>query len=309
VSRLTPAERCWLKIVTFESKLSEEENGPPEVPEPEIGAAQIQIHSPAPPDLLRTASDPVLNEDLALSLLKRSDLHPEVLERLAKNVNALKSRKVRIALASHPHTPRHVSVPMARQFYTFELMKFTLSPSVPADVKVAAEDALISRLNTVTIGERLTLARRSSGRVGAALLLDLDSRDGKIKDDERKIDAKIKAKDAATVARETRVMQTALDNPRLTEAHVISAVLRPAATAALVGAVARHLKWSCRREIRVALLRTEYLSLARALEFSHEIPATLLQEVLASSRLPDKIKGQLLHQSQTNSALSSSKQV
>ena len=300
MSRLTPAERRWLKIVMFENKLSEDENGPPEVHEPEIGAAQI--HGPAPPDLLRTASDPVLNEDLALSLLKRSDLHPEVLERLAKNVNALKSRKVRIALASHPHTPRHVSVPMARQFYTFELMKFTLSPSVPADVKVAAEDALISRLNTVTIGERLTLARRSSGRVGAALLLDLDSRDGKIKDDERKIDAKIKAKDAATVARETRVMQTALDNPRLTEAHVISAVLRPAATAALVGAVARHLKWSCRREIRVALLRTEYLSLARALEFSHEIPATLLQEVLASSRLPDQIKAQLLHESQTNSS-------
>jgi len=307
----------WLKIVMFENKTSEEENAPPtmasatpsfsapapEISEPEIGAAQI--HSPAPPDLLRTAADPLLTEDLALSLLKRADLHPEIMERLARNANALKSRKVRIALASHPHTPRHVSVPMARQFYTFELMKFTLSPSVPADVKVAAEDVLISRLNTVTIGERLTLARRGSGRVGAALLLDLESRDGKIKDDERKIDANVKVKDAATVARETRVMQTALDNSRLTVAQVISAVLRPAATAALVYAVARHLKWSCRREIRVALLRTEHLSLARALEFSQEIPAPLLQEALASSRLPDQIKGQLLHESQTNSALRS----
>jgi hypothetical protein len=95
-------------------------------------------------------------------------------------------------------------------------------------------------------------------------------------------------------ARETRVMPAALDNPRLTEALVINSVLSPAASAALVQAVARHAKWSRRKEIRAALLRTEHLSLARALEFSREIPAALLQEILASSRLPEKIKDQLL---------------
>jgi len=263
--------------------------------EAQINEAQIndaQIHSLAPADLLRAAADPTLTEDLALALLKRADLPPEVLEQLAKNVSALKSRKVKIALASHPHTPRHVSVPLARQFYTFDLMKVALSPRVPADVKVAADDVLISRLKTVTIGERLTLARRASGRVAAALLLDVEKMDGKI------VDGKII--DAKTVARETRVMQTALENPRLTEALVISSVLRPAASAALVHAVAQHEKWSCRREIRAALLRTEHLSLARALEFSREIPAPLLHELLASSRLPAQIKDQLIRQSQAS---------
>ena len=240
-------------------------------------------------DLLHTVADPNLTEDLALALLKRADLLPEVIERLAKNVNALKSRKVKIALVSHPHTPRHVSVPLARQFYTFDLMKVALSPWVPADVKVAADEVLISRLKMVTIGERLTLARRASGRVAAALLLDLEKMDGKSFDS--------KVPDAKTVARETRVMRTALENPRLTESLVISSVLRPAASAALVDAVAQHEKWSCRREIRAALLRTEHLSLARALEFSREIPAPQLHELLASSRLPDKIKNQLLRES------------
>ena len=128
-----------------------------------------------PADLLRTAADPALTEDFALALLKRADLPPEVIEQLAKNASALKSRKVKIALASHPKTPRHVSVPLARQFYTFDLMKVALSPTVPADVKVAVDDVLISRLKTVTIGERLTLARRASGRVAAALLLDVET--------------------------------------------------------------------------------------------------------------------------------------
>src|SRR6202790_2636276 len=239
-------------------------------------------------DLLGTAADPALTEDFALALLKRADLPLEVIEQLAKNTNALKSRKVKIALVIHPKTPRHVSVPLARQFYTFDLMKVALSPTVPADVKIAVDDVLISRLKTVTIGERLTLARRASGRVAAALLMDVETISTKI------IDAK-------TAARETRVVQAALENARLTEALVINSVLRPGASAALVDAFAQHAKWSCRREIRAALLRTAHLSLARALEFGHEIPGPLLHELLTASRLPAQIKEQLLRESQASS--------
>jgi len=246
---------------------------------------------------LDIAANPDLTEDLALALLKNPDLHPEVLERLAKNSHALKSRKVRLAVVSHPHTPRHVSVPLARQLYTFDLMKVALAPGVPADVKVAIDDVLIARLSTVALGERLTLARRASGRVAAALLLDVGAK-GKgaaLDAGNRKNDQKDRQKKSAEIeARETRVVQIALDNPRLTEALVISSVLRPIAGAALVQAVARHPKWSPRREVRAALLRTEHLSLACALEFSQEILGAALAELLSSSRLPEKIKDVLL---------------
>jgi hypothetical protein len=238
-------------------------------------------------ELLLTAADPALTENLALALLKRPELPAEVIEQLAKNTNALKRRKVKIALASHPHTPRHVSVPLARQLYTFDLVRVVLSPGVPADVKVAVDNVLISRLNSITTGERLTLARRASGRVAAALLIDVPAA-GKNVDD--------KLRDAKTAARASRVMQAALENPRLTEDLVINSVLRPAASAGLVHVLAQHTKWSCRREIRAALLRTEHLSLARALEFGREIPSALLQDILASSRLPASIKDQLLRE-------------
>ena len=226
------------------------------------------IHSASREDLLRVAADPSLTEDLALALLKRADLPPEILEQWAKNGNVLKLRKVKVALVCHPRAPRHVSVPLARQFYTFDLLRVALSSSVPADVKVAADEMLIARLKTVTLGERLSLARRASGRVAGSLLLD----------------------------GETRVMRTALENSRLTEAFVIQAVLRPQASVVLVQTVARHTKWSYRREVRIALLRTEFLSLARALEFSHGLPPPFLREVLQTSRLPARIKEQLLRQ-------------
>jgi hypothetical protein len=236
---------------------------------------EASIHAASRDDLLSAAADPALTEDLALALLQRADLPPEILERLAKNGNALKLRKVKVALVCHPHTPRHVSVPLARQFYTFDLMKVALSPTVPADVKVAADDTLVARLKMVTLGERLSLARLASGRIAGALLLD----------------------------GEARVIRTALENGRLTETFVIQAVLRPEAGPALVQAVSRHTKWSFRREIRIALLRTEHLSLGRALEFSRGIPLPLLRELLHSSRLPARTKEHVLRENQATSAL------
>jgi hypothetical protein len=279
------------------------------MPEESIFERQARLPSgdsephPSPMDFVRAANDPNLTEDLALALLKRMDLKPEVFEALAQNVNAIimKSRKVKIALASHPQAPRHVSIPLARQFYTFDLMKVGLSPSVPADIKATIDNMLISRLKTLTLGERITLARRATGRVAAALLLDVERGEGKT--GLGKVNRKAgvgKKKDAASPNLQHRVMQTALENPRLTEALVISSVLHPQAGPALVDAVARHEKWPRRREIQAALLRTEYLSLAKALEFAQEVPAPLLVELLAASHLPHRIKAQLLRESQRN---------
>src|SRR5262249_50292802 len=98
---------------------------------------------------------------------------------------------------------------------------------------------------------------------------------------------------------DARVMQIALENARLTEVFVVQSVLRSEAKAALVQAVAHHPKWSYRREVRIALLRTGYLSLARTLEFSRSLPVPLLRDILHSSRLPARIKEQVLHEVQS----------
>jgi hypothetical protein len=244
----------------------------PAVSAPSVEAA-TNVASQDP--LLRAAANPALTEDLALSLLKRADLPVEVLEQLARNANALKPLKVKLALVSHPRAPRHVSVPLIRQFCTFDLMKVALTPTVPADVKVAADDVLVARLKSVTLGERLGLARQGSGRIAGALLLD----------------------------GEPQVMRTALENARLTEAFVIQSVLRHEATATLVQAVAQHREWSYRREVRIALMRTEHLSLARTLEFSHGLPLPLLREVLTASRLSTRIKEQVLREAEAGFSL------
>src|SRR2546428_7165260 len=55
-----------------------------------------------------------MSEDQALALLQRPEVTAETLVLLARNPSAMRSRKLAMALAVHPRTPRHVSVPMLR---------------------------------------------------------------------------------------------------------------------------------------------------------------------------------------------------
>ncbi|MFL6301382.1 MAG: hypothetical protein ACJ71N_12335 [Terriglobales bacterium] len=223
-------------------------------------------------DVLKAAaSHPGMNEDLALLFLTRRGLPPAALEALSKNGHAMKHRRVIAAIVSHVKTPRHVSLPIARHLYTFELLQIALTPAVPADVKMAVEDAITMRLESISAGERLALAKRGSTRVAAALLLD----------------------------REPAVMQAALVNPFMTEVWIVKAIMSKDATAALVGEVSHHVKWSLRKEIRIALLKNDMTPLGRVLAFAQSMSAPVLRDVLANSRLSAKVKEYLTKELET----------
>ena len=230
----------------------------PENPFPLASPAEA---NPAPPP----AADPAHTEDLILAQLRNRDLPADEIESISKNSTATKSRKVRIALATHPRTPRRLALRLIRELYTFDLMQFTLQPAAAADLKRVADELLVARLASVSLGERISFARRCSGSVAAALLID----------------------------KESRVWRTALENPRLTEAAIVKVLQRPGATPAFVDAVCHHAKWSLRLEIRLALLRNPHTPLVQALEFARRLPPPVLRDILHASRLPEKIKNYL----------------
>jgi len=214
----------------------------------------VSMHDPA--------FEPAITEDLALALLKNRDLSSDAVEQLAKNSGVTKSRRVRLAIAAHPRAARHVCLRLIRDFYTFDLMRFALLPGVAADIKHAADELLLSRIASVTLGERISLARRASKTITAALLLD----------------------------KEAPVWQAAVESPRLTEAAVVRALRRPSATPALVEAICHHPRWSPRHEIRIALLRNPHTQLARALEFAHALPPAQLRDALHGSQISERLK-------------------
>ncbi len=216
--------------------------------------------------LLAVAADARLTEDLTLALLNHRDLPREALEALSKNGSLMRQRKVRMAVVMHPRTPRHVSVPTIRHLYTFELMQVALQPSVQPDVKRAAEEVLINKLASISSGERATLARRSSGRVAAALLLD----------------------------KEERIMQAALANPQMTEVSVVKVLKAEHGTELLAPAVSRHQKWSYRNDVKAALLGNKNTPSGRLIHLAAELPIHLIKDVLRSGRLSSQAKNSLV---------------
>jgi hypothetical protein len=214
-----------------------------------------------------TGLDPTsaLNEDSALAQLKDGNLPAPVLDAISRNSGLMKSRKVHQAVAGHPRTPRRIALRLIRELYSFELMKFALTPAVAPDLKRIAEELVISRLAGITLGERITLARRSSQRVAGMLLLD----------------------------KEARVWQAALENPRLTEVALVRALQRTGASPRLVEAVCAHPKWAVRSEVQIALLGNAHTPLAAALKFARRIPHRQLRDILHASRLPQNLKAYL----------------
>ena len=212
--------------------------------------------------MLAAAADKRMTEDLALTFLTRRDLPERVLDVLSKNPTAMKHRKVINAIVRHPRTPRHVSLPVARRLYTFELMDLALTPTLAADLKMVAEEAIIGRMESISAGERITLARRASTQVAAALLLEP----------------------------EQRITEAALDNPYLTEPWVVKALMREETPLHLARLVCDHRKWSVRHEVKLTLLRNPHTPLARAIAIADAMPVAAVKEVLTQSRLPDNVR-------------------
>lgn len=228
-------------------------------PPPEL---ERMVHSQVAEEIRAAAMDRRMTEDLALAMLIRRDLRGDVLEELSKNMAVMKHRKVIVALVCHPRTPRYVSLPITRRLYTFELMKIALLPPVPADVKMIAEEAIINRMETISSGERLTLAKEGSTRITAALLADP----------------------------EQRVTDAALLNARLTEPFVVKALMREDAPEHFVHAVCRNTKWSVRKEVQIALVKNRHTPMPRAMYFAEQLSSQALREVFATARLSDDLK-------------------
>lgn len=231
-------------------------------------ALEERIRSNSPEVLKEVAASAQLDEDLALALLARRDLPQQALEALSKNGHVMKHRRVIAAVVMHPRTPRHVSIPVARHLYTFELMQIALTPAVAADVKMAVDEIIVTRLESISAGERLTLARRASRGVAAALLLDADE----------------------------RIVDATLASPFMTEALIVKALLREEAPEHFVVMASKHTKWSLRKDVQVALLRNDKTPLARVLAFAQSLPTQTLRDTLSHTRLSANVKMYLLEE-------------
>lgn len=212
--------------------------------------------------LLALARNPNLQEKDLLRLLERKDLPGEVLREIAAHKETAHKYSVRLALTRHPKTPRLVSLPLLKFLYLFDLVRVCQTPAVPADVKIAAEDHILKRLETIPRGEKITLARRAPGRVAAKMVVTTDG----------------------------ELIRAALDNSFLTEAHLFRVLSLQNLPAAVVEAIAQHEKWSYRYHVRLALVRNPLTPLQRVLSFLPDLAVNDLREICLDKRMPEPVR-------------------
>jgi len=223
-------------------------------------AAKIEelIESSFAEDLAVAARHGSLTEDLALAMLRRRDLAPTAIEGMTRNHAVMKHRKVLLRLVQHQRTPRHVSVPLLRRLFTFELMQIALTPGVAADVKLVAESVLIGKLETLSLGECISLAKQASSGIAGELLLHA----------------------------ERAVIEAALQNPRITEASIVKSLAKPEVPVLLLSMLTEHPKWSRRWELQMTMLRRPEATEPMIATVMGRLPKVAVLELIEHARLP-----------------------
>lgn len=201
--------------------------------------------------LFAALENPAIEESHVTMLLERLDLSADLLSAIAGQSKWVSSEGVRLRLASHPRTPKRIALATARQLYLFDLVRLSLLPSAPADIKRVAEEILIGRVPHLPVGQKLTLARRGPGRVAGAVLGEGHA----------------------------QAVKLALQNPFLTESQVLKVLAKPGVPERVVAAIAQHPKWSAQYNVRMALIRNAHTSIPCVLAFIDQLKRSDLQEL------------------------------
>jgi hypothetical protein len=217
----------------------------------------VLIHEADPETLLALIENPNMLEPQISRLLERLDLSTELLEAIAKEAKWTSSESVRLGLARHPHTPRRIAISFLRQLYLFDLVRLSLLPSAPADLRRAAEELILTRVPHLAIGEKLALAKRGPSRVAGAILAEDHS----------------------------QALKLALANSFLTESQVLKVLARADVHARVVVAISQHPKWSIQYHVRLALVRHPHTPIPVLLEFLPNLALGDLKDIAALEEL------------------------
>ena len=218
------------------------------------------VHEADAKVLAALLGNPNFQEKHAELMLDRGDLPAEIIGAIVQDAKWMASESVRLRVAQHPHTPRRIALTAVRQLYLFDLVRLSLLPSAPAEIRRAAEEMMIARVPQLPLGEKITLARRGPARVAGAILAE----------------------------GHPQALKLALANRLLTEAQVLKALAKPDVSARVVAAIASDAKWSCQYDVRMALLRNEQTPETFLGETLSDIARRDLDDLLALSELPGR---------------------
>ena len=219
------------------------------------------LQDPAPEVLRSALKNRNLGEEHLLALLKRRDLGEELLKQIYQLGVTAESHRLQIALVRNPGTPGPVTLALLPRLHLFELVDLCYVPGITPDQKFAAERAILQRLPTTELGNRMTVARRATAAVVGEILK----------------------------SGEAPLVEICLANPHLREVAILQFLNGPTATAETIALIARHPKWQTRPKLRMAILKNPRTPEVWFRQFLPGLRTPDIRNLLVSKRLrPDQ---------------------
>jgi len=167
-----------------------------------------------------------LNEDEALAVLDNPHITPKVCQAIAQNERLAGFYSVRAKLVGHRQTPQAHAIKLVHYLYWPDLVRLSVEVTVPAPVRRAIDTLLLTRVDKLSLGEKIVSARRCSPALIKIFLFDPDP----------------------------RVFGALLVNQRLREDDLQLLVSSPQAQVEQLRMLAADNKWSTRYSIRKGLV-------------------------------------------------------
>ncbi|WP_316347061.1 hypothetical protein [Desulfuromonas acetoxidans] len=202
-----------------------------------------------------------LSEEHLLQVLKRHDLTSTFLNAVGRHKLSEKSR-ICMATLAHPAVSPALVKKLLSRLHLFEVLNLCYLPGQSADLRMAAELAIIQRLPMAPLGNRISLARRATATVLQALF-----KEG-----------------------HPQVIEAGLNNPKLQEVALYQHLNGSNATAETISQIARHPRWSQRPNLRRAILKNRQTPRVWFIQFLPRLPRTEARNLLHSQTLSARQK-------------------
>ena len=167
-----------------------------------------------------------LLEDEVLAVLDNPYVTPAICQAIAQTQRLAAFYSVRLKLVAHKNTPQAHAVKFVHYLFWSDLVRLSVDVKVPSPVRRAIDNILVNKIDKLTLGERITCAKRCSQTLIKELLFDPDA----------------------------KVFEALLLNQRVREDDLLFVAGSDRATAAQLQLLAEDRKWSYRYPIRKALV-------------------------------------------------------
>jgi hypothetical protein len=244
-----------------------------EKPEPNAPAADLSLAggrvaplkllrrhlSSAPPPFLEGALEnrSVTAGEMVL-LLRNRQAPPKLLLAVGRDREWTRNREVKRLLVLHPRVPLVTARNLLPHLFWKELAEVASSPRVNPVIRRMAEDSLKNKIDEMSVGEKVALARRATPRLISALS------DG----------------------REDRLLRALLGNGKMREIAAAKIAADDELPGELLAFIANHHRWGRLRSVRLALLANPRTPIPDALQLLGRLALRDLQRLARDDNVP-----------------------